>query len=312
MNTNLRLAALSLVAGALLLAWNCSDSNPPPAAPSNNSVVVSGPVAESQAPRLAVTPGGFDAQGAVAFPARDQTYQFGQDLNAYYRDTMRRGSVGTYVDLEGWIVWIQEYLRYRVNMCSHADAAYKVGVQIGGGGIPPVCGDAPAGLVNFPPRDQTYQFGLELNQTYRDVLRRGTVNTNVDLEGWIVWIQEYLRYRVNYCNHAEASNKVFTQIAGGGVQPVCRSGSYIRLTGMSNACECWIGTITVSVDGVRRGTLTCNTSLDVAVSPGTHSVEACDVTGCIKDNNVSVGQDETYELELFCTGAKQSLLGVRR
>jgi len=69
MKTNPRLAALSLVAGVLLLAWHCGDSNPPPAAPSNNSVVVSGPAAESQAPRLAVTPGGFDAPGAVAFPA---------------------------------------------------------------------------------------------------------------------------------------------------------------------------------------------------------------------------------------------------
>jgi hypothetical protein len=312
MNAHQRLAALSIVAGAMLLAWNCGDSSPTPVAPSTNSVVVTGPITEGQPPRSGVASDGFGAQGAVEFPARDQTYQFGQELNTYYRDVLKRGSVGAYVDLEGWIVWIQEYLRYRVNLCSHADAAYKVGVQIGGGGVPPVCGDAPAGLVNFPPRDQSYQFGLELNQTYRDVLRRGTVNTNVDLEGWIVWIQEYLRYRVNYCNHVEASNKVFTQIAGGGVQPVCKRGSYIRLTGGANACACWIGTITVWIDGAKRGTLTCNTSLEVAVSPGTHSVEACDVEGCVKDSSVSVGQDETYEMELYCTGAKHSFAGARR
>ena len=39
-----------------------------------------------------------------------------------YRDGLRRGSVASFVDIEGTIVWTQEYLRYRVNGCGHADA----------------------------------------------------------------------------------------------------------------------------------------------------------------------------------------------
>ena len=47
------------------------------------------------------------------------------------------------------------------------------------------------------------------------------MTARVDLEGWGVWIQECLSYRVNNCGHDEASSKVFTQIGSGGVQPVC-------------------------------------------------------------------------------------------
>src|SRR4029079_9713563 len=45
--------------------------------------------------------------------------------------------------------------------------------------------------------------------------------TYVDLEGDIVWTQEYLRYRVSTCDHSTAIQKVFAQISGGGVQPDC-------------------------------------------------------------------------------------------
>jgi hypothetical protein len=37
-----------------------------------------------------------------------------------------------------------------------------------------------------------------------------------------VWIQEYLRYRLNGCTHAQSVDKVSLQIDGQGVQPVCR------------------------------------------------------------------------------------------
>jgi all-beta uncharacterized protein len=46
-------------------------------------------------------------------------------------------------------------------------------------------------------------------------------STFVDVEGIIVWLQEYLRYRVSSCDHATSVQKVFTQIDGGGVQPDC-------------------------------------------------------------------------------------------
>jgi len=44
----------------------------------------------------------------------------------------------------------------------------------------------------------------------------------VDREGDVVWIQEYLRYRVNSCGHAAAVQSVLTQIDGRSAPPVCR------------------------------------------------------------------------------------------
>jgi hypothetical protein len=37
----------------------------------------------------------------------------------------------------------------------------------------------------------------------------------------IVWIQEYLRYRLSGCMSAQSTTEVTQQIAGQGVPPVC-------------------------------------------------------------------------------------------
>src|ERR1051325_919706 len=49
--------------------------------------------------------------------------------------------------------------------------------------------------INFPPRDQAYEFRLRLESAYRDTLRRTPGDSFVDAEGTIVWVQEYMRYR---------------------------------------------------------------------------------------------------------------------
>jgi hypothetical protein len=122
-------------------------------------------------------------------------------------------------------VWTQEYVRYRVNQCDHATAVQKVLDQIDGRGIAPVCGDPPSGgPVAFPPRTEPYAFRQALELKYRDGLRRPVTSSYVDIEGAIVWTQEYLRYRVNRCGHAAASAKVMSQIDGQGVAPVCVEG----------------------------------------------------------------------------------------
>jgi hypothetical protein len=60
-----------------------------------------------------------------------------------------------------------------------------------------------------------------LEAKYRDGLKRQASSTYVDTEGDIVWTQEYLRYRVDGCQHAESVQKVFDQIDGKGIQPTC-------------------------------------------------------------------------------------------
>ena len=49
------------------------------------------------------------------------------------------GSKVEFLGAEGDVVWIQEYLRYRLNGCTHAQSIDKVTQQIEGRGVPPVC-----------------------------------------------------------------------------------------------------------------------------------------------------------------------------
>jgi hypothetical protein len=165
--------------------------------------------------------GGATIGDRVAFPPRNEPFQFRQALEEKYRIGLGRGPTATFVDVEGDIVWTQEYLRYRVNGCDHESAASKVFGQIRGGGIAPTCGEAPEGHVAFPPRNEPFAFRLDLEAFYRDALQRGPTATFVDVEGDIVWTQEYLRYRVNGCEHVQATANVFRQIDGGGIPPTC-------------------------------------------------------------------------------------------
>jgi hypothetical protein len=164
----------------------------------------------------------FGGSGSVSFPPRNESLDFRTQLEAKYRDGLRRGNSTSYVDTEGDIVWLSEYFRYRVNACSHSQAQTRVFAQIDNTGTYGVCGSVGPGAVAFPPRNESLDFRVALEAKYRDDLRRGAGQTAVDNEGDVVWIQEYLRYRVNGCSHAVAIDKVFAQIDGRGVQAVCR------------------------------------------------------------------------------------------
>ena len=160
---------------------------------------------------------------AISFPSRSETYEFRNWLESKYADMLGRPTGLSYSDVEGSVVWVQEYLRYRLNTCGHDQAVERVRIQIAGGGVPGVCGTpASTGAIEFPPRDQTYGFRLQLEEFYRVDLGRAAVRTSVDAEGDVVWIQEYLRYRLNGCTHAQSLDKVTQQIEGKGVPPVCK------------------------------------------------------------------------------------------
>lgn len=160
--------------------------------------------------------------GAVSFPARNESLDFRSRLETKYRDGLRRGNTITYVDTEGDIVWLSEYFRYRVNACSHTQAQTRVFAQIDNTGTFGVCGVVSANAIAFPPRNESLIFRNALEAKYRDQLRRGAGQSAVDNEGDVVWVQEYLRYRVSNCSHAVAIDKVFAQIDGLGVQAPCR------------------------------------------------------------------------------------------
>ena len=180
--------ALVVVAFVALSVQACSRRES--GAATNPAASVAGPTplsgtmgASSQRPDESGT-----GNSSFAFPPRNESFLFRfLDLEGKYRDGLGRSPVSSFVDIEGTIVWTQEYLRYRLSNCSHADSTTRVFNQILGAGISPECG----GSAPFPPRNEPLSFRQQLEVFYRDQLRRGPSTTFVDAEGDIVWTQEY-------------------------------------------------------------------------------------------------------------------------
>jgi hypothetical protein len=192
---------------------------------SNIEHVTADDVAGAQALYGATAVGGAPVGGSggvtVSFPPRNESLDFRNQLEAKYRDGLHRAAAPTFVDTEGDVVWTQEYLRYRVYQCTHQQAIDRVFTQINGGAGPVVCGNPAAGAVLFPPRNEALDFRNQLEAKYRDGLKRSPTSSSVDTEGDVVWLQEYLRYRVNSCGHAAAVQNVLAQIDGHAAPPVC-------------------------------------------------------------------------------------------
>lgn len=212
----------ALVAVALLAGMSCSDTRPAtpvgPSAVTPELALLTNPTV----PKLYSSLSAFDRSGpmVVRFPPRNEPFDFKLQLEQKYRG-MGRSAGSSYVDAEGDIVWTSEYLLYRLNLCGHADAVAKVMRQIDTGQQQALCGNAPEGNIPFPPRNEPFDFRNQLEVKYRDGLRTSPSTTFVDLEGDIVWITEYTRYRVNECEHADSVAKVFRQIDGAGDQGGC-------------------------------------------------------------------------------------------
>jgi hypothetical protein len=214
-------AACGGSAGGAKGGSSASPTSPSPIASAAPIPGSAAPVAA--APRLGlIRPQSFSiGPQDIAFPPRNEPFDFRANaLEVRYRDGLRRQAISSFVDIEGTIVWTQEYLRYRVNLCGHQESVDKVFAQIDGMGIQNVCGIA-SGTPAFPPRNEPFQFRQLLEVKYRDGLRRSPVQTFVDIEGDVIWTQEYLRYRVSGCSHADAITKVMAQIDGAGIPPDC-------------------------------------------------------------------------------------------
>jgi hypothetical protein len=75
--------------------------------------------------------------------------------------------------------------------------------------------------VLFPGRNDSFDFRNQLETKYQTGLNRAASPTSVDREGEVVWTQEYMRYRVNGCDHAAAMQRVFAQIDGTPPAAIC-------------------------------------------------------------------------------------------
>jgi hypothetical protein len=209
---------LVLLVCTLGLIAGCSRNPERPAAASPTAPSIAAP--GSLLGPTSVAPGGISGKYDVSFPPRDQSFDLRNQLETYYATVLGRGAGQTYVDREGEVVWTQEYIRYRTNGCDHPSASQRVLSQIAGQPAAAVCGAPPEGLIAFPPRNEVFDFRRILETAYQQMGRGFSLST-VDAEGGVIWTQEYLRYRVNQCDHATSLQKVFSQIGGGGVAPTC-------------------------------------------------------------------------------------------
>lgn len=165
-------------------------------------------------------PGGVSGAAAVAFPPRNETVDFRNQLETKYQVGLNRGPGTTAVDREGEVVWIQEYIRYRTSGCDHGTAVQRVMAQIDTGAVGPECGSSPTGSVAFPSRADVVAFRSQLETRYLQ-MNRALASSSVDAEGAAIWTSEYLRYRTNGCDHATAIGNVFTQIDGKAAPATC-------------------------------------------------------------------------------------------
>ena len=147
-----------------------------------------------------------------------EAVDFRLSLENMYREQLHRPPASSFVDFEGGVVWLQEYLHYRVHGCAHDVAVAQVMDQVDGGAVALPCG--PAGN-DFPPQDESLHFMQRLEAKYQRELRRRPTATHVDLVGQVVWMQEYLRYREMGCTYDEARWNVAIQIFGGEAAEGC-------------------------------------------------------------------------------------------
>lgn len=209
---------LTLLLCTVTLIAGCSRD--PERSLSTSPTSVSAPEPGSLIGSTSIAPGGISGKFDVSFPGRDQSFDFRNQLETKYLTGLGRTAAPTFVDREGEVVWTQEYMRYRANGCDHATATQRVLAQIDGQPAGQVCGAPPDGLIAFPPRTDAFDFRRQLESRYQQ-FGRGASQSAVDAEGGVIWTQEYLRYRVNQCDHPTAVQKVFSQIDGGGVAATC-------------------------------------------------------------------------------------------
>jgi len=208
---------LAVFAVVLMLAAGCSKAPERIAAGSPTSPSDAGIAGVDRTP---MGVGGVSGPMDVLFPGRNEAFDFRNQLETKYQTGLNRSASATSVDREGEVVWVQEYMRYRVNGCDQAAAIQRVFAQIDGNPPSAICAANPGGQVLFPPRDQALAFRQQLETKYQQ-MGRGASASFVDAEGGVIWTQEYIRYRTNACDHASSVQKVFAQIDGNGISATC-------------------------------------------------------------------------------------------
>ena len=78
------------------------------------------------------------------------------------------------------------------------------------------------GIVTEPTQDERDDFSRRLIALFQDELRSTALELIAAKAATVRWLPEYERYRQGGCTHGDAVTRVFQQILGHGIQPLCR------------------------------------------------------------------------------------------
>ena len=204
------------------------------------------PTAPSASTPAADAGGGVSRPAVVDFPSRADALDFRTQLETKYATGLGRRPAQVFVDMEGEVVWIEEYDRYRVNGCDHNTATQYALTQVDGAAASPVCAVRyfPETAI-YPPRDEVVDFRRQLGNKYQSMGRRA--ESAVDAEGAAIWTSEYLRYRTSGCDHATATQRAMTQIDGNPAPETCLVACAYRISPQLAAVPSDGGTFTAQV-----------------------------------------------------------------
>jgi hypothetical protein len=105
--------------------------------------------------------------------------------------------------------WIAQYLGLRVAGCDHRQARSRIAAQLAEKNEPRLCRTGLVPVHPVPPPNETLEFRRELDALYaRHGSQPAPGETSIDFEGEAVWIQEYVRLRMEGKPEADAHASV--------------------------------------------------------------------------------------------------------
>lgn len=152
----------------------------------------------------------FDITRGV-LPPLDDLIGFRGDLEADYRDGMKRPAAAASGSIDERVRAIARYLTYRLTGCTLEEAQSKVVREIAGARELRLCGDPLNASRTLPPAGETHAFRQRLETAYREAARP-PAPSHVDPEGEAVWMHEYVGLRLSGQSDADARRAVLATI----------------------------------------------------------------------------------------------------
>jgi hypothetical protein len=148
----------------------------------------------------------------LSLPPVDDFLRFYNALEDDYRNRLKRAPHVVHNTTDDRVTTIVRYLGYRLDECSHDEAATKTIRQVLGERVLRICKNVVERKQALPPANETFEFLQRLESLNASRSPSRLVSSYVDLEGEAVWLQEYLRQRLSGRDHTESTEVVLRAV----------------------------------------------------------------------------------------------------